>query len=161
MKDRIFQFLLVVVPILVFSSLFIAIMDANSPTNQNENNDPAEDISADATDEIDFSDLVVEDITVGEGEEAIDGVTVKVHYRGTLTDGTGFDNSYDRGQPIEFTVGAGEMIAGFDKGVKGMKVGGKRKVTIPPELGYGDQAQGQIPANSTLIFEIELVEVSK
>lgn len=103
--------------------------------------------------------MKTEDIKVGEGAEAQDGKTVKVHYVGTLTDGTKFDSSRDRNEPFEFTLGAGQVIQGWDEGVKGMKVGGVRKLTIPPELGYGAQDLGTIPPNSTLIFEVELLEV--
>jgi len=78
---------------------------------------------------------------------------------GTLTDGTKFDSSVDRGQPFDFELGAGRVIKGWDEGVAGMKVGGKRKLVIPPDLGYGGRAIGKIPANSTLIFEVELLDV--
>ena len=106
------------------------------------------------------SDLIIGDIVVGEGAEVKEGDTVSVHYTGTLTNGTKFDSSLDRGQPFEFTVGEGQVIAGWDQGLVGMKVGGKRKLTIPPELGYGDRGAGDsIPPNSTLIFEIELLEI--
>lgn len=87
------------------------------------------------------------------------GKTVSVNYTGTLTDGTKFDSSYDRNQPFDFQLGAGQVIKGWDQGVAGMKVGGKRKLVIPPGLGYGAQANGKIPANSTLIFEVELLSV--
>lgn len=88
------------------------------------------------------------------------GQTVYVHYRGTLQDGTQFDSSYDRGTPFSFVLGTGRVIAGWDEGIALMKVGGKAKLTIPPELGYGSrEIPGVIPANSTLIFEVELVNV--
>jgi FKBP-type peptidyl-prolyl cis-trans isomerase len=104
--------------------------------------------------------LVIEDLVVGTGATAAVGDTVSVHYVGTLTNGTKFDSSYDRGQPYVFPIGAGRVIAGWDQGVPGMKVGGKRKLTIPPSLGYGGQPYGPIPANSTLIFEIDLVSIA-
>lgn len=88
------------------------------------------------------------------------GDTISVHYIGKLSDGTVFDSSYDRGQPITFTVGSGQLIKGFDDGVIGMKIGEKRKLTIPPELGYGANANGPIPANSTLVFDVELVSIN-
>ena len=103
--------------------------------------------------------LKIEDSVVGTGDEAVAGKQVTVHYTGTLTNGTKFDSSLDRGQPFTFTLGAGEVIQGWDEGVAGMKVGGKRKLTIPPEMGYGQMAIGTIPANSTLLFDVELLQV--
>jgi FKBP-type peptidyl-prolyl cis-trans isomerase len=103
--------------------------------------------------------LVIQDEVVGTGTEAVSGKSVTVNYVGTLIDGTKFDSSYDRNQPFTFNLGTGEVISGWDQGVVGMKVGGKRKLTIPSSLGYGSQDQGAIPANSTLIFEIELLKV--
>lgn len=105
--------------------------------------------------------LKSEDITVGNGDEAKSGQLVTVNYLGTLTNGKKFDSSYDRKEPFTFTLGAGEVIKGWDQGVVGMKVGGKRRLTIPSELAYGAQEQGTIPANSTLIFEIELMGVKE
>ena len=104
--------------------------------------------------------LVSQDLVVGTGATAATGDTVTVNYVGTLTNGTKFDSSYDRGQPFTFRLGAGQVIAGWDQGVVGMRVGGKRRLTIPPHLGYGSQANGPIPANSTLIFEIELLSIT-
>lgn len=99
-----------------------------------------------------------EDIVIGTGEEVKAGDTLKVHYVGTLTDGTKFDSSRDRGEPFEFTLGVGDVIAGWDQGLLGMKIGGIRKLTIPASLGYGEVEQPNIPANSTLIFEVEVLE---
>jgi len=103
--------------------------------------------------------LLIVDLKVGTGAEAVAGKTVTVNYKGTLTNGTEFDSSYKRNQPFVFDLGAGSVIKGWDQGVVGMKVGGKRKLTIPASLGYGAIANGPIPANSTLIFEIELLKV--
>ena len=104
--------------------------------------------------------LEIVDLTVGTGPVAVNGDTVTVNYVGTLTNGTKFDSSYDSGQPFTFRLGAGQVIAGFDQGVVGMRVGGKRRLTIPPSLGYGIQPKGSIPGNSTLIFEVELVSIA-
>jgi FKBP-type peptidyl-prolyl cis-trans isomerase FkpA len=104
--------------------------------------------------------LEMQDVRVGTGESASSGRRVSVHYVGTLTDGRKFDSSRDRGSPFEFRLGAGEVIQGWDVGVAGMRVGGVRKLTIPPEMGYG--ARGfppVIPANATLVFEVELLGV--
>lgn len=103
--------------------------------------------------------LKIEDVKVGTGVEAVPGKRVTVTYVGTLTDGTKFDSSFDHGQPFAFNLGAGEVIKGWDEGVAGMKVGGKRKLTIPPSLGYGSANIPGIPPNSTLLFDIELVRV--
>jgi len=100
------------------------------------------------------------DIKVGAGPVAAAGQTVKVHYTGWLTNGKKFDSSVDRGEPFTFNLGGGQVIKGWDEGVAGMKVGGKRQLRIPPQLGYGDRgAGGVIPANATLIFDVELLGV--
>ncbi len=100
------------------------------------------------------------DLTVGTGREAAAGNHVSVHYTGWLTNGTKFDSSVDRRDPFSFPIGAGKVIRGWDEGVAGMKVGGKRKLTIPPQLGYGARgAGGVIPPNATLVFDVELLEV--
>lgn len=104
--------------------------------------------------------LQITDEVKGTGVEAVAGKTVTVNYVGTLMDGTKFDSSYDRNQPFSFKLGAGEVIKGWDEGVAGMKVGGKRKLTIPSSLAYGDQGvPGAIPGGATLIFEVELLKV--
>jgi FKBP-type peptidyl-prolyl cis-trans isomerase len=105
------------------------------------------------------SGLKYQDLVVGTGAEAVAGKSVSVHYTGWLEDGTQFDTSVG-GQPFTFTLGAGQVIPGWDEGVAGMKVGGKRKLVIPPELGYGAQGYPPvIPANATLTFEVELLDV--
>ena len=104
--------------------------------------------------------LQIEDIKIGEGNEVKKFDIVTVNYTGTLEDGTKFDSSLNPGRtPFRFTVGAGQVIKGWDEGLMGMKVGGKRKLTIPPELGYGSRDNGPIPANSTLIFDIDLLGI--
>ncbi len=105
------------------------------------------------------SGLRITDLEIGDGPEATAGQTVSVNYRGTLEDGKEFDSSYNRG-PFSFPLGAGRVIQGWDEGVAGMKVGGKRKLVIPPELGYGSRGAGKvIPPNATLIFEVELLGI--
>jgi hypothetical protein len=109
----------------------------------------------------DESGLVVEDIKVGEGEEAEAGMLVTVHYTGRLLNGRTFDSSLTRGEPFQFVLGAGQVIAGWESGVAGMRVGGERVLVIPPELAYGESKVGIIPPNSTLVFEVELLSVAR
>ncbi len=105
--------------------------------------------------------LVIQDMVVGKGDEAVAGKKLSMHYTGTLADGTVFDSSVARGTPFEFTLGAGQVIPGWEQGIAGMKVGGERKLTIPPALAYGAQAVGPIPANSTLHFEVVLLGITQ
>lgn len=104
--------------------------------------------------------LQVQDLVVGTGAEAKAGESITVDYEGTLTDGTVFDSSKTHGTPFTFVLGAGQVIQGWDQGVLGMKVGGKRKLVIPPELAYGSKGQGPIPPNATLSFTIDLLSVT-
>lgn len=139
-------------------------------SNKNQNNNTTNSNTIDENNQIQVSDsdqtyqkeeekLKIEDLKTGDGVETKVGDTISVNYVGTLTNGTKFDSSYDRNQPFEFILGTNQVIKGWDIGVIGMKIGGKRKLTIPPDLGYGTNATGNIPANSTLIFEIELLEI--
>ena len=123
----------------------------STPINSDK---PAENIMDEVTE------LQIEVLQEGRGEEAKAGDKVAVHYTGTLTDGSKFDSSLDRGTPFEFSLGAGQVIQGWDQGVAGMKVGEKRKLTIPSALGYGDGGfPPVIPPKATLIFEVELIEI--
>jgi FKBP-type peptidyl-prolyl cis-trans isomerase len=121
----------------------------NSPSIQQKN----------STNSMAPTELKVTDTVVGTGAEAKAGMTVFVHYTGTLTNGQVFDSSIPRGEPFSFQLGGGQVIQGWDIGIQGMKVGGKRTLVIPAALAYGDRATGPIPANSTLIFEVELLDV--
>ena len=103
--------------------------------------------------------LKYEDLVVGNGPVAESGMKVSVHYTGWLSDGTKFDSSLDRGEPFKFRLGGGNVIRGWDEGVKGMKVGGKRKLNIPSDLGYGAAGSGPIPPNAALVFEVALLGV--
>lgn len=124
--------------------------DSSSGTENQTQNQPEPEIK-----------MNVQTIKEGTGEPSKSGDKLKVHYTGTLENGTKFDSSLDRNQPFEFTLGAGQVIRGWDEGLIGMKTGEKRKLTIPPELGYGaNGVPGAIPANSTLIFEVELLKIN-
>lgn len=103
--------------------------------------------------------LQITDIQVGEGKEVVKGALITAHYTGTLADGTEFDSSWTRGKPFQCVIGTGRVIKGWDLGLMGMKVGGKRKLFVPAHLGYGERSMGSIPPGSDLHFEIEVLEV--
>lgn len=117
---------------------------------------PQQKMATDSAEPVKFK---TEDLVVGTGREAKSGDTVVMHYTGWLTDGTKFDSSVDRGQPFTTRIGVGQVIEGWDMGVPGMKIGGKRKLTIPAQFGYGASGTGPIPGNATLIFDVELLDI--
>jgi FKBP-type peptidyl-prolyl cis-trans isomerase len=112
------------------------------------------------TEPTDSGEVTIDDLVVGTGATAVAGDNLTVNYTGWLADGTKFDSSYDRGQTYSFRLGAGQVIRGWDMGVPGMKVGGKRRLIIPPSLAYGSSGNGPIPPNATLKFEVELVSIA-
>ncbi|VVQ01712.1 FK506-binding protein [Pseudomonas fluorescens] len=103
--------------------------------------------------------LQVIDLQIGEGKAAVKGALITTQYTGWLEDGSEFDSSYNRGKPFQCVIGTGRVIKGWDQGLMGMQVGGKRKLLVPAHLGYGERTMGKIPPNSNLVFEIELLEV--
>lgn len=144
----------------VFVILAIGIMFGIIPLETNPIQQPVNEVKSSTTQtKTEEKKMKIEDITMGQGKEAKSGDTVVVNYKGTLENGKQFDSSYDRGQSFETQIGVGKVIKGWDEGIPGMKVGGKRKLTIPPELAYGREGQGEIPPNSVLIFEVELLDV--
>ncbi|MDD3647325.1 MAG: FKBP-type peptidyl-prolyl cis-trans isomerase [Candidatus Dojkabacteria bacterium] len=162
------KILVFVLPIFILTGLFIFIMDRTSPSNPKKEETISDEADLqekveemNASEAEDFDEFKKEDLEIGNGEEVKNGDTVRVHYTGTLIDGTKFDSSVDRNEPFEFTVGAGGVIEGWEKGLIGMKVEGKRKLEIPSSMGYGAAGSGTIPANAGLIFEIELLEIVK
>lgn len=132
---------------------------ANKMTEESQTSAVSAGVAAQQAQQKIMDNFKMTDVTVGTGEEAKNGDFVTVNYVGTLDNGTKFDSSYDRGTPFQFTLGASQVIKGWDLGVLGMKVGGKRTLVIPPELGYGARAMGPIPPNSTLHFTVELLKV--
>lgn len=150
--------LVVVVAIIVAGGLLMGVKRILSEPKKTETTQVSEATQNQANQ---GGELKIEDTQEGTGEVAKAGDKLVMHYTGTLSDGTKFDSSLDRGQPFEFTLGAGDVIQGWDQGIVGMKVGGKRKLTVPPELGYGATGQGSIPPNATLIFDVELLEIKK
>ena len=153
---------LIVIAIIIIAVVGALVFWGSGGQNKDMDNNPNIANNADVVNVVTLPDgLQITDEIVGTGVEAKAGNAVAVNYIGTLENGTKFDSSYDRNQPFAFVLGAGQVIKGWDEGVAGMKVGGKRKLVIPPSLGYGAQSMGNgiIPANSTLIFEVELLGV--
>ena len=134
-------------------TLFIMASDKST-----SNSSPLGDAEKIGASQVTSTGLKITELAIGDGQEAIAGTKVSVNYKGTLENGDEFDSSYGRG-PFEFSLGAGMVIKGWDEGVAGMKVGGKRRLIIPPELGYGSRGIGPIPPNSILNFEVELLDV--
>jgi FKBP-type peptidyl-prolyl cis-trans isomerase FkpA len=141
-------------PIIIF---FAAVGIASGRTDTNTYSPT----KVDGTPKTTISGVQYWDIVVGTGATAVPGKTVGLHYTGWLTDGKKFDSSVDRGKPVAFPLGAGRVIKGWDEGIVGMKVGGKRQLRIPPELGYGIHGSRAIPPNAILIFDVELLAVGK
>lgn len=154
--------------VLLTGAAFLAACGGEEPAEQTqpEQSTPATEQPAQSPDASapqgmeEVTELKIEDLQEGTGAEATAGKNVTVHYTGWLTDGTKFDSSLDSGQPFTFALGSGQVIPGWDQGVEGMKVGGKRRLTIPPQLAYGEQgAPPVIPPNATLVFDVELLNV--
>ncbi len=148
--------------IAVFAGIAVLtyLLFSNSLVNLFSNSTIGQEVTNNTTTMIETG-FTAQDVLVGSGEIARAGDTVSAHYVGQLTNGKVFDSSLDRGVPITFTLGVGQVIRGWDEGIVGMRAGGKRILTIAPDFAYGDQAVGAIPSNSVLIFEIELVAVEK
>lgn len=128
---------------------------------ENQNAALAEAITEGSTASGKIEKLIIDDIVFGEGAEVVAGDVVKVHYIGSLQNGQQFDNSYLRGEPFSFTLGAGKVIPGWERGLLGMKVGGQRVLVIPADLAYGKSGAGPIPGGATLVFAIELLSIEK
>ena len=157
-------FIIIIILVIIFGVYFLSgNKEENNSQNENQNQ-----IMENENQEINQEQeqnksqkLEIEVLQQGEGVETKNGDKVKVHYVGTLEDGTKFDSSVDRGTPFEFTLGIGQVIQGWDLGVLGMKIGEKRKLTIPSDLGYGSSGAGNlIPPHAILIFEVELLEIN-
>lgn len=141
---------LIVVGFLLYGNVFVNLF------NNSNNSNP----TPTAVTPTNTTGVVIDDVIAGQGNVAAPGDSITVNYVGTLTDGTVFDSSVARNQPFTFTLGAGQVIRGWEEGLVGMKVGGTRKLTIAPDFAYGAQAIGPIPANSTLVFEVQLLNVT-
>lgn len=137
----------------------VTIMDTTNTQPQNNDAQPEMAAQTEPTQTAPVTTLQTKDTVVGTGAEAKAGALITVHYTGTLTNGQKFDSSVDRGQPFQFRLGEGRVIQGWEQGFTGMKVGGKRTLIIPASMGYGANAAGSIPPNSTLVFDVELLKV--
>lgn len=153
---RIFSLLGVFLILYIAGTVIINLPGKTSSQEENVNFQAPTPSNSEATGKVSIN-----DVAVGSGEKASTGDTVSVLYTGKLSDGTIFDSNTNRESPFSFKLGAGEVIQGWEEGIDGMKVGGKRTLTIPPELAYGNQQMGNIPPNSTLVFEVELLDVQK
>ena len=153
------KIILIIIILIVFMFIFYFLAQ-DSQEDKNQEESETEEMVSDSNEE---QELQIEVLEQGTGEEVKSGDNIAVHYTGTLEDGTKFDSSLDRGKPFVFTLGIGQVIKGWDMGILGMKVGEKRKLVIPPELGYGETGTpgGPIPPNATLIFEVELLSINK
>ncbi len=147
-RNFLFAILLGIASLILFGYFIFSVDTGKKPSEQTKN------INQDAG-----QTLKIEDTKVGTGAAVKSGDTVVMHYTGKLSDGTKFDSSLDRNEPFETQIGVGQVIKGWDEGIVGMKTGGKRKLIIPPSMGYGEQQMGNIPPNSTLIFDVELLEI--
>jgi FKBP-type peptidyl-prolyl cis-trans isomerase len=139
-------------------TLLFFLLDGGNSTER-ESVLSTEDLNLEDSNDMDFTELKVEILREGSGEESQSGNTLVVNYVGTLKDGTKFDSSYDRGEPFEFTLGQNSVIQGWEQGMVGMKIDEKRKIEIPSSMGYGESGVSSIPGNSGLIFEVELLEI--
>lgn len=153
------KIIVIIILLIIFVFSFYFLLQKSKGNTFPENNQ----MKAMISESDENQDLKIEVLRQGTGEEVKNGDAVSVHYTGTLENGTKFDSSLDRGTPFVFTLGAGQVIEGWDLGILGMKVGEKRKLVIPPELAYGETGTpgGPIPPNATLIFEVELIDINK
>lgn len=147
------------IAIVLAALLVIFFLGSKMVERVDENGNPVVDAITDNTEAV--ASVITEDIVVGTGDAAQIGDTVKMNYVGTFEDGSEFDSNLDKDNPFSFTIGAGQVIAGWEQGIPGMQVGGKRKLTIPSELGYGSEDYAGIPGNSTLTFEVELLDITR
>ena len=152
---------LILVALILIVAVALGLLFFGGTVSKNQNMNQNNNLSSNNSISFDIQGMKVEVLKQGTGAEVKNGDNATVHYVGTFTDGTKFDSSVDRGAPFTFKIGAGMVIKGWDLGVNGMKVGEKRKLTIPYQLGYGEAGYGPIPAKSTLIFEVELLGINQ